>query len=229
MFGAKAAPAYIIAKDIIHLILCLQDLIDHDPDVSPWLKVVMVENYNITWAEKLIPACDISEQISLASKEASGTGNMKFMLNGAITLGTMDGANVEIHDLVGEDNVYIFGQSSETVMDLYARSAYRPGDYYGKDEEISQLVDFIISPTMMRLGDPENLARLYKDMSRKDWFMALLDVKDYIQVKERAFKEFEDRMAWAKKMLVNIAKAGYFSSDRSVAEYNRDIWKLPSA
>ena len=229
VFGAKAAPAYIIAKDIIHLILCLQDLIDHDPDVSPWLKVVMVENYNITWAEKLIPACDISEQISLASKEASGTGNMKFMLNGAITLGTMDGANVEIHDLVGEDNVYIFGQSSETVMDLYARSAYRPGDYYGKDEEISQLVDFIISPTMMRLGDPENLARLYKDMSRKDWFMALLDVKDYIQVKERAFKEFEDRMAWAKKMLVNIAKAGYFSSDRSVAEYNRDIWKLPSA
>ena len=154
---------------------------------------------------------------------------MKFMLNGAVTLGTMDGANVEIHDLVGEDNVYIFGQSSETVMDLYARSAYRPGDYYGKDEEISQLVDFIISPTMMRLGDPENLARLYKDMSRKDWFMALLDVKDYIQVKERAFKEFEDRMAWAKKMLVNIAKAGYFSSDRSVAEYNRDIWKLPSA
>ena len=229
VFGAKAAPAYIIAKDIIHLILCLQDLIDHDPDVSPWLKVVMVENYNITWAEKLIPACDISEQISLASKEASGTGNMKFMLNGAITLGTMDGANVEIHDLVGEDNVYIFGQSSETVMDLYARSAYRPGDYYGKDEEISQLVDFIISPTMMRLGDPENLARLYKDMSRKDWFMALLDVKDYIQVKERAFKEFEDRMAWAKKKLVNIAKAGYFSSDRSVAEYNRDIWKLPSA
>ena len=226
VFGAKAAPAYIIAKDIIHLILCLQDLIDHDPDVSPWLKVVMVENYNITWAEKLIPACDISEQISLASKEASGTGNMKFMLNGAITLGTMDGANVEIHDLVGEDNVYIFGQSSETVMDLYARSAYRPGDYYGKDEEISQLVDFIISPTMMRLGDPENLARLYKDMSRKDWFMALLDVKDYIQTKERALADYEDRAAWAKKMLVNIAKAGYFSSDRSVAEYERDIWKL---
>ena len=226
VFGAKAAPAYIIAKDIIHLILCLQDLIDHDPDVSPWLKVLMVENYNITWAEKLIPACDLSEQISLASKEASGTGNMKMMLNGAITLGTMDGANVEIHDLVGEDNVYIFGQSSEYVMDLYARSAYRPGDYYGVDEEISGLVDFIISPTMMRLGDPENLARLYKDMSRKDWFMALLDVKDYIQVKERALSAFEDREAWAKKMLVNIAKAGYFSSDRSVAEYNQDIWKL---
>ena len=226
VFGAKAAPAYIIAKDIIHLILCLQDLIDHDPDVSPWLKVLMVENYNITWAEKLIPACDLSEQISLASKEASGTGNMKMMLNGAITLGTMDGANVEIHDLVGEDNVYIFGQSSEYVMDLYARSAYRPGDYYGVDEEISGLVDFIISPTMMRLGDPENLARLYKDMSRKDWFMALLDVKDYIQVKECALSAFEDREAWAKKMLVNIAKAGYFSSDRSVAEYNQDIWKL---
>ena len=229
LFGAKAAPAYTIAKDIIHLILCLQDLIAHDPQVSPWLKVHMVENYNITWAEKLIPACDISEQISLASKEASGTGNMKFMLNGAVTLGTLDGANVEIHDLVGEENVYIFGQPSEKVMELYDTASYRPGDTYGVDEEITQLVDFIISPTLMRLGDPENLARLYKDMSRKDWFMALLDVKDYIQVKERAFKEFEDRMAWAKKMLVNIAKAGYFSSDRSVAEYNRDIWKLPSA
>ena len=226
LFGAKAAPAYIIAKDIIHLILCLQDLIAHDPEVSPWLKVVMVENYNITWAEHLIPACDISEQISLASKEASGTGNMKFMLNGAVTLGTMDGAHVEIHDLVGKENIYIFGKSSEEVMDLYAKSAYHPWDFYGKDEEITGLVDFIISPRMMRLGDPENLARLYKDMTRKDWFMALLDVKEYIQVKEQALEEFEDRLAWAKKMLVNIAKAGYFSSDRSVAEYNRDIWKL---
>ena len=226
LFGAKAAPAYTIAKDIIHLILCLQDLIAHDPQVSPWLKVHMVENYNITWAEKLIPACDISEQISLASKEASGTGNMKFMLNGAVTLGTLDGANVEIHDLVGEENVYIFGQPSEKVMELYDTASYRPGDYYGVDEEITQLVDFIISPTLMRLGDPENLARLYKDMSRKDWFMALLDVKDYIQTKERALADYEDRAAWAKKMLVNIAKAGYFSSDRSVAEYERDIWKL---
>ena len=226
LFGAKAAPAYIIAKDIIHLILCLQEIIANDPEVSPWLKVHMVENYNITWAEHLIPACDISEQISLASKEASGTGNMKFMLNGAVTLGTMDGANVEIHDLVGEENVYIFGQSSETVMDLYAKAAYHPWEYYGQDEEITSLVDFIISPMVMRLGDPENLARLYKDMTRKDWFMALLDVKEYIQVKERALEDYEDRLAWAKKMLCNIAKAGYFSSDRSVAEYNRDIWKL---
>ena len=226
LFGAKAAPAYIIAKDIIHLILCLQEIIANDPEASPWLKVHMVENYNITWAEHLIPACDISEQISLASKEASGTGNMKFMLNGAVTLGTMDGANVEIHDLVGEENVYIFGQSSETVMDLYAKAAYHPWEYYGQDEEITSLVDFIISPMVMRLGDPENLARLYKDMTRKDWFMALLDVKEYIQVKERALEDYEDRLAWAKKMLCNIAKAGYFSSDRSVAEYNRDIWKL---
>ena len=226
LFGAKAAPAYIIAKDIIHLILCLQEIIANDPEVSPWLKVHMVENYNITWAEHLIPACDISEQISLASKEASGTGNMKFMLNGAVTLGTMDGANVEIHDLVGEENVYIFGQSSETVMDLYAKASYHPWEYYGQDEEITSLVDFIISPMVMRLGDPENLARLYKDMTRKDWFMALLDVKEYIQVKERALEDYEDRLAWAKKMLCNIAKAGYFSSDRSVAEYNRDIWKL---
>ncbi len=226
LFGAKAAPAYIIAKDIIHLLLCLADFIAKDPEVSPWLKVHFVENYNITWAEKLIPACDISEQISLASKEASGTGNMKFMLNGAVTLGTEDGANVEIHQLVGDENVYIFGQSSETVMGLYEEAAYRPGDFYAKDPEITQLVDFIISPEMMRLGDPENLARLYKDMSRKDWFMALLDVKDYIRVKEQALEDFEDRAAWARKMLVNIAQAGYFSSDRSIAEYNRDIWKL---
>ncbi len=226
LFGAKAAPAYIIAKDIIHLILCLQDLINNAPQVSPWLKVVMVENYNVTKAEKLIPACDISEQISLASKEASGTGNMKFMLNGAVTLGTMDGANVEIHDLVGEENIYIFGRSSEEVIGLYEKSAYHSSDYYGKDPEISKLVDFIIDPQLMRMGDPENLARLYKDMTRKDWFMALLDVKAYIEKKEQALHEFEDRRSWAKKMLTNIAKAGFFSSDRSVSQYNEEIWHL---
>ena len=226
LFGAKAAPAYIIAKDIIHLILCLSEIVNNDPEVSPWMKVVMVENYNVTWAEKLIPACDVSEQISLASKEASGTGNMKFMLNGAVTLGTMDGANVEIHDLVGEGNIAIFGQSSQYVMDLYGKAAYTPKDYYPADPEIAELLDFIISPQVMRLGDPENLGRLYRDMTRKDWFMALLDVKDYIRVKEQLFADFEDRQAWAKKMLVNIAKAGFFSSDRSVAEYQRDIWKL---
>ena len=226
LFGAKAAPAYIIAKDIIHLILCLSEIVNNDPEVSPWMKVVMVENYNVTWAEKLIPACDVSEQISLASKEASGTGNMKFMLNGAVTLGTLDGANVEIHDLVGEGNIAIFGQSSQYVMDLYEKAAYTPKDYYPADPEITELLDFIISPQVMRLGDPENLGRLYRDMTRKDWFMALLDVKDYIRVKEQLFADFEDRQAWAKKMLVNIAKAGFFSSDRSVAEYQRDIWKL---
>ena len=226
LFGAKAAPAYIIAKDIIHLILCLSEIVNNDPEVSPWMKVVMVENYNVTWAEKLIPACDVSEQISLASKEASGTGNMKFMLNGAVTLGTMDGANVEIHDLVGEGNIAIFGQSSQYVMDLYEKAAYTPKDYYPADPEITELLDFIISPQVMRLGDPENLGRLYRDMTRKDWFMALLDVKDYIRAKEQLFADFEERQAWAKKMLVNIAKAGFFSSDRSVAEYQRDIWKL---
>ena len=226
LFGAKAAPAYIIAKDIIHLILCLSEIVNNDPEVSPWMKVVMVENYNVTWAEKLIPACDVSEQISLASKEASGTGNMKFMLNGAVTLGTMDGANVEIHDLVGEGNIDLFGQGSQYVMGLYEKAAYTPKDYYPADPEIAELLDFIISPQVMRLGDPENLGRLYRDMTRKDWFMALLDVKDYIRVKEQLFADFEDRQAWAKKMLVNIAKAGFFSSDRSVAEYQRDIWKL---
>ena len=226
LFGAKAAPAYIIAKDIIHLILCLQDMIAKDPEVSPWLRIVMVENYNVTKAEKLIPACDISEQISLASKEASGTGNMKFMLNGAVTLGTMDGANVEIHDLVGEENIYIFGKSSEEVIALYEKQAYHPGDFYPADPEIAGLVDFIISPEMMRLGDPENLARLYKDMTHKDWFMALLDLKSYIAEKEKALGEYEDRTAWARKMLVNIAKAGFFSSDRAIDQYNKDIWHL---
>ncbi len=228
LFGAKAAPAYIIAKDIIHLILTLQDFIAHDPEVSPWLKVVMVENYNVTWAEKLIPACDISEQISLASKEASGTGNMKFMLNGAVTLGTLDGANVEIRDLVGGDNICIFGKGSEEVIQLYEEGPgrYTTKNYYPKDPEIAELLDFIISPALMRLGDPENLGRLYKDMTRKDWFMALLDVKEYIAAKERLLGQYEDRQAWAKKMLVNIAKAGFFSSDRAIAQYNEDIWHL---
>lgn len=226
IFGAKAAPAYTIAKDIIHLILCLQQLIENDPEVSPHLKVVMVENYNVTKAARLIPACDVSEQISLASKEASGTGNMKFMLNGAVTLGTMDGANVEIHDLVGRDNIYIFGKASEEVIDLYARSAYRSSDYYDRDPEIEELVDFIISKQLIRIGDPENLCRLYKDIVNKDWFMALLDVKDYIRTKERAFEDYENRMEWCRKMLVNTAKAGYFSSDRTIEEYNRDIWHL---
>ncbi len=228
LFGAKAAPAYIIAKDIIHLILCLSDLIAKDPEVSPWLEVRMVENYNVTWAEKLIPACDISEQISLASKEASGTGNMKFMLNGAVTLGTEDGANVEIHELVGDENICIFGKSSDEVIRLYkeGEGRYRPAAYYPEDPEIEELLDFIISPTLMRLGDPENLGRLYKDMSRKDWFMALLDVKEYIEAKERLLGQYEDRQAWAKKMLVNIAKAGFFSSDRAIAQYEQDVWHL---
>ncbi len=228
LFGAKAAPAYIIAKDIIHLILCLRDIIQNDPEVSPWLDVVMVENYNVTWAEKLIPACDVSEQISLASKEASGTGNMKFMLNGAVTLGTEDGANVEIHELVGDENICIFGKSSEEVIHLYEEGPdrYSPAAFYPEDPEIEELLDFIISPTMMRLGDPENLGRLYKDMSRKDWFMALLDVKEYIQAKEALLASYEDRQAWAKKMLANIAKAGFFSSDRAIAQYNEDVWHL---
>ncbi len=228
LFGAKAAPAYIIAKDIIHLILCLRDIIQNDPEVSPWLDVVMVENYNVTWAEKLIPACDVSEQISLASKEASGTGNMKFMLNGAVTLGTEDGANVEIHELVGDENICIFGKSSEEVIHLYEEGPgrYSPAAFYPKDPEIEELLDFIISPMMMRLGDPENLGRLYKDMSRKDWFMALLDVKEYIKAKEALLASYEDRQAWAKKMLANIAKAGFFSSDRAIAQYNEDVWHL---
>ena len=226
IFGAKAAPAYVIAKDIIHLILCLQEIINNDPEVSPYLKVVMVENYNVTKAEKLIPACDISEQISLASKEASGTGNMKFMLNGAVTLGTMDGANVEICNLVGKDNIYIFGKSSQEVIQLYETSGYHSDQYYDNDPLIQNLVDFIISKEMIRIGDPENLCRLYKDLISKDWFMTLLDLKEYIAVKENVMADYEDRMNWAGKMLINTAKAGYFSSDRTIAEYNRDIWKL---
>lgn len=226
IFGAKAAPAYTIAKDIIHLILCLQELTCKDPEVAPYLKVVMVENYNVTKAEKLIPACDISEQISLASKEASGTGNMKFMLNGAVTLGTMDGANVEIAQLVGPENIYSFGESSEQVITHYAQEDYVAVDYYIRDADIRRYVDFIISPELLRIGNASVLLRLHGELIQKDWFMTLLDVKDYIRVKERALKDYEDRTAWARKMLVNIANAGFFSSDRTIAEYNRDIWHL---
>ncbi len=226
IFGAKAAPAYTIAKDIIHLILCLQELVNNDPEVSPYLKVVMVENYNVSNAEKLIPACDISEQISLASKEASGTGNMKFMLNGAVTLGTMDGANVEIADLVGKDNIYIFGESSDTVIAHYEKGDYVSRKFYEENEDIKEAVDFIVSEEMMQIGHREHLERLYNELLNKDWFMTLLDYKDYAAKKEEIYKDYEDRMAWAKKMLVNTAKAGFFSSDRTIAEYDKDIWKL---
>lgn len=226
IFGAKAAPAYIIAKDIIHMILCLQQIIDKDPEVKPYLNVVMVNNYNVTLAEKLIPACDISEQISLASKEASGTGNMKFMLNGAVTLGTDDGANVEIHELVGDDNIYIFGDSSETVIERYKNASYCSKDYYDADPAIKEAVDFIISKKMLAVGDKENLERLYKELLNKDWFMTFPDFKAYCEAKEKAFADYEDRTLWARKMLVNISQAGYFSSDRTIGEYDRDIWKL---
>ena len=226
IFGAKAAPAYTIAKDIIHLILCLQELIEKDPDVNKYMKIVMVENYNVTKAEKLIPACDISEQISLASKEASGTGNMKFMLNGAVTLGTEDGANVEIHQLVGDENIYIFGKRSEDVIRLYEEGTYSAETLYQEDKLIRELVDFIKGEELEAIGDMENLERLYKEIRSKDWFMALLDVKEYIQTKEKMLADYEDEEAWSRKALVNIAKAGYFSADRTIAEYNRDIWKL---
>ena len=226
IFGAKAAPAYVIAKDIIHLILCLQELINHDPEVSPYLNVVMVENYNVTLAEKLIPACDISEQISLASKEASGTGNMKFMLNGAVTLGTEDGANVEIHQFVGDDNIYIFGAKSDEVIAHYEKSDYRPSDYYTKNLLIQKAVEFITDSQMMEIGKKENLERLSSELKNKDWFMTFLDLEDYIRTKERALEDYTDRKTWAKKMLVNISNAGFFSSDRTIREYNQDIWKL---
>lgn len=226
IFGAKAAPAYTIAKDIIHLILCLQELIEKDPDVNKYMKIVMVENYNVTKAEKLIPACDISEQISLASKEASGTGNMKFMLNGAVTLGTEDGANVEIHQLVGDENIYIFGKRSEDVIRLYEEGTYSAETLYQEDKLIRELVDFIKGEELEAIGDMENLERLYKEIRSKDWFMALLDVKEYIETKEKMLADYEDEAAWSRKALVNIAKAGYFSADRTIAEYNRDIWKL---
>lgn len=226
IFGAKAAPAYIIAKDIIHAILCLQDIIAKDPVASKYIQVVMVENYNVTNAEKLIPACDFSEQISLASKEASGTGNMKFMLNGAITIGTEDGANVEIHELVGDDNIYIFGESSDDVIAHYNNNDYDAGKYYNNDEIIKNAVDFLISEEMTSIGQTENLHRLHHELISKDWFMSLLDFKAYIQTKDQAYNDYEDRLAWAKKSLINIANAGYFSSDRTIAEYNHDIWHL---
>lgn len=226
IFGAKAAPAYTIAKDIIHVILCLQDIIDKDPAIKSHLNVVMVENYNVTKASMLIPACDISEQISLASKEASGTGNMKFMLNGAVTLGTEDGANVEIHELVGEDNIYIFGESSNKVIEHYENADYVPEKIYAANEKIKEMVDFIVGPKMMETGCEENLTRLHKELINKDWFMTLLDIEDYIKTKDIALKDYENREIWAKKMLVNISKAGYFSSDRTIGQYNKDIWKL---
>ena len=225
VFGAKAAPAYTLAKDTIHLLLCLSRLIDQDPQVSPWLKLVMVENYNVSSAELLVPACDVSEQISLASKEASGTGNMKLMANGAVTLGTLDGANVEISRLVGEENIYIFGRSADEVIDLYQNSAYRSSDYWQKPE-VERLVDFIISPQLLTMGDAQSLSRLYKDFISKDYFMALLDLEDYIAVKERCLTDYEDRDAWSRRMLVNIARSGFFSSDRTIAEYDQDIWHL---
>lgn len=226
IFGAKAAPAYTIAKDIIHLILCLQRIVNRDKEVSPYLNIVMVENYNVSLAEKLIPACDISEQISLASKEASGTGNMKFMLNGAVTLGTEDGANVEIHELVGDDNIYVFGEDSDTVIARYERGDYCSRDYYEKDPELKEAVDFIVSKKMLKAGKKKSLTRLYNELLNKDWFMTFPDFKEYVATKERAYSDYKDREAWAEKMLVNIAKAGFFSSDRTIAQYNEDIWKL---
>ena len=226
IFGAKAAPAYVIAQDIIHLILVLSEIVNNDPAVSPYMKVIMVENYNVGYAEKLIPACDISEQISLASKEASGTGNMKFMLNGAVTLGTMDGANVEISELVGRDNIYVFGKDSDTVIKHYEKADYVSKDYYKKSKVIKEAVDFITGKEALKVGDKVNLERLSKELLNKDWFMTLLDLEEYIKVKDKAFEDYEDRDAWNKKMLVNIAKAGFFSSDRTIAEYDRDIWKV---
>lgn len=226
IFGAKAAPAYVIAQDIIHLLLVLQELVNNDPDVKDYMKVVMVENYNVSYAEKLIPACDISEQISLASKEASGTGNMKFMLNGAVTLGTSDGANVEIHELVGDDNIYIFGEKSEDVIKHYEKADYVAKDFYEKSAVIKEAVDFITSKEVLQAGNEERLVRLQKELINKDWFMTLLDLEDYIATKDRMFEDYKDEAKWEKMMLVNIAKAGFFSSDRTIAEYNRDIWKL---
>ena len=226
IFGAKAAPAYTIAQDIIHLILCLQELIAGDSDVKPYLNVVMVENYNVTIAEKLIPACDISEQISLASKEASGTGNMKFMLNGAVTLGTEDGANVEIHQLVGDENIYIFGDDSNTVVERYKNKSYNANEYYSTNKSIKAAVDFITGDKLLKIGDKTRLERLFNELTGKDWFMTLPDFDDYVKTRDKAYSDYNNRIEWAEKMLVNIAKAGYFSSDRTIAEYNKDIWKL---
>jgi starch phosphorylase len=226
IFGAKAAPAYVIAQDIIHLLLVLAEIVNHDPEVSTYMKVVMVENYNVSYAEKLIPACDVSEQISLASKEASGTGNMKFMLNGAVTLGTRDGANVEIRQLVGDENIYMFGKDSDTVIVHYTKGDYVPRDYYERSPVIRAAVDFLVSEKALTVGHEENLKRLHRELLHKDWFMTLLDLEEYIQVKDKVFADYEDRLKWKKMMLVNIAKAGFFSSDRTVGEYERDIWKL---
>lgn len=225
IFGGKAAPAYTIAQDVIHLILSLSELINNDPEVSPYLNVHLVENYNVTVAEHLIPATDISEQISLASKEASGTGNMKFMLNGALTLGTMDGANVEIAELAGKDNIYSFGKDSDTIIDLYAKSGYVSKDYYDKDAEIKEAVDFIVSPELKTVGNEERLNRLHQELISKDWFMTLIDLKDYIATKERMLTDYQDQAAWNRKVIHNIAKAGFFSSDRTIAQYNEDIWR----
>lgn len=226
IFGAKAAPAYVIAQDIIHLLLVLQEIVNKDPDVSPYMKVVMVENYNVTYAEKLIPACDISEQISLASKEASGTGNMKMMVNGAVTLGTSDGANVEINELVSDENIYIFGAKSEEVIKHYEKADYQSKTYYDHSPVIKEAVDFIVGKQALAVGHKENLTRLYQELLNKDWFMTLLDFEDYIRVKDRMLQDYEKKEKWQKMMLVNIAKAGYFSSDRTIREYNKDIWKL---
>ncbi|MDD7739886.1 MAG: glycogen/starch/alpha-glucan phosphorylase [Fusicatenibacter sp.] len=226
IFGAKAAPAYTIAKDIIHLILCLEQLIENDPEVKPYFHIIMLENYNVSKAAKIIPAADISEQISLASKEASGTGNMKFMLNGAVTLGTEDGANVEIRDLVGDENIYIFGKKPQDVIDLYADGTYCAKDIYEADPEIAKLVDFIVSDELLAVGDRGCLERLYNEILNKDWFMTLLDVKEYIATKEKVYKDYENRKKWNKMCLVNIAKAGFFSSDRTIEQYNEDIWHL---
>lgn len=224
IFGGKAAPAYVIAQDIIHLILCLSELINNDPEVSKYLNVHLVENYNVTVAEKLIPATDISEQISLASKEASGTGNMKFMLNGALTLGTMDGANVEIAELAGMDNIYTFGKDSDTIIDLYDKAGYVSSDYYNGDANIKRAVDFIVSDEVLALGNEERLSRLHHELISKDWFMTLIDLAEYIEVKEQVFADYEDQDAWNKKVVHNIAKAGFFSSDRTIEQYNEDIW-----
>lgn len=226
IFGAKAAPAYVIAKDIIHLILCLQELIEKDPEVRPYFRVLMIENYNVSKAAKVIPAANISEQISLASKEASGTGNMKFMLNGALTLGTEDGANVEIRDLVGEENIYIFGRKPQDVIDLYEAGTYSSKEIYEEDARIHKLVDFITGEELLAIGDEESLTRLHRELIGKDWFMTLLDTKEYITTKEKVYADYEDRKTWNKKALINIAKAGFFSSDRTIAQYNEDIWKL---
>ena len=226
VFGAKAAPAYTLAKDTIALLLALSGLIADDPEVSPWLRLVFVENYNVTAAEHLIPAADVSEQISLASKEASGTSNMKFMANGALTLGTLDGANVEIAELVGRENVYLFGRSSEDVIGLYDRGDYRPWDVWQSDPELTEVLDFVCSPELLARGDAGCLTRVYRDFVAKDYFMALLDARDYVAVKERCLADYEDRLAWGERALVNIAKSGFFSSDRTIREYDRDIWHL---